>query len=107
MTGARAYYLHSVLHDWSDPYARKILANTKDAMKPGYSKLLVNDNVMSSFHPPAQITTVDMMMMVKVAAMERNSAQFHSLLESVGFKVVKIWESASAVTSIIEAEVPV
>ena len=31
--GAHAYYMHGVLHDWSDKSARKILEVQKEAMK--------------------------------------------------------------------------
>ena len=99
--------MHSIIHDWSDDHARKILRNIKDAMKPGYSKLLVNDNVISSLKPDPQMVMVDLTMMVKTAAGERTDTMFRDLLESVGLKVIKVWTAATAVTSIIEAELPV
>lgn len=43
--GARVYFMRSVLHDWPDEQCRKILANVKDAMDPGYSKILISDCV--------------------------------------------------------------
>lgn len=39
--GARAYMLRMVLHDWADDDCRKILNHLKDAMTPGYSKILI------------------------------------------------------------------
>lgn len=44
--GARAYYLHSVLHDWSDDDCVKILQALKPAMKEGYSSVLINELVV-------------------------------------------------------------
>jgi hypothetical protein len=43
--GARAYFMRSVLHDWPDEQCRKILANIKDVMEPGYSRILISDCV--------------------------------------------------------------
>lgn len=39
--------MHSVLHDWPDEQCRKILENLAPAMKRGFSKLLINEIVIS------------------------------------------------------------
>ncbi|KAF1998877.1 S-adenosyl-L-methionine-dependent methyltransferase [Amniculicola lignicola CBS 123094] len=44
--GARAYFLHHILHDWSDKYCHLILKNIREAMTPGYSKLLIHNLVL-------------------------------------------------------------
>ncbi|KAL8909686.1 MAG: hypothetical protein Q9171_004931 [Xanthocarpia ochracea] len=44
--GSRAYYMHSVLHDWSDETSVKILKQVAAVMKPGYSKVLINEIVI-------------------------------------------------------------
>ncbi|KAJ5488051.1 O-methyltransferase family 2 [Penicillium expansum] len=33
-------------HNWSDDVCEIILARVKEAMKPGYSRLLINENVV-------------------------------------------------------------
>lgn len=43
--GARAYFMRSVLHDWQDDKCRAILNHLKDAMEPGYSRILISDCV--------------------------------------------------------------
>lgn len=43
--GARAYFMRSVMHDWPDVQCRKILGNLRDAMEPGYSRILISDCV--------------------------------------------------------------
>ncbi|RAL03513.1 uncharacterized protein BO80DRAFT_442634 [Aspergillus ibericus CBS 121593] len=40
LLGSRAYYLHSILHDWPDDVCHQILAPLKAAMVPGISRLL-------------------------------------------------------------------
>jgi hypothetical protein len=102
--GARAYYMHGVIHDWSDEPARRILGHIRDAMTPGYSKLLVHDHVLPAINPHPQATAYDLTMMVKVSAFERTEAMWQELLTSAGFKLLKIWSSPLATQSVIEAE---
>jgi len=44
--GAKAYFMHSICHDWPDTHARRILMRLKEAMTEGYSKLLLLEAVM-------------------------------------------------------------
>ncbi|KAJ5189077.1 Winged helix-turn-helix transcription repressor DNA-binding [Penicillium cf. griseofulvum] len=101
--GARAYYMHSVLHDWPDELCRKILANTVAAMRPGYSKLLVNENVIPDTGAYWETTSLDLIMM-EIGSGERTERQWHVLLESAGLKIVKIWTAQRGVESLIECE---
>ncbi|KAI9370225.1 S-adenosyl-L-methionine-dependent methyltransferase [Aspergillus egyptiacus] len=102
--GARAYYLHGVLHDWADAPARAILSQLRQGMQAGYSKLLVHDHVLPDQDPHPQATAYDLTMMVKVSAFERTEAMWQELLASVGFRVVQVWSSPVATQSVIEAE---
>ncbi|KAJ5835419.1 Winged helix-turn-helix transcription repressor DNA-binding [Penicillium robsamsonii] len=101
--GARAYYMHSVLHDWPDELCRKILANIVAAMRPGYSKLLVNENVIPDTGAYWETTSLDLIMM-EIGSGERTERQWHALLESAGLKIVKIWTAQRGVESLIECE---
>lgn len=102
--GARAYYLHQVLHDWSDEPARKILEMIKPAMTPGYSRLLVHERVLLEGHPNPQVTAFDMALMVLVSGHERTESMWRALLQSAGFEIIKIWVSPLMTACIIEAE---
>ena len=102
--GARAYYMHGVLHDWSDDPARKILEMQKDAMTPGYSTLLIHDHIAPQALAHPHTTAYDLTMMGMVAGGERKESDWHKLLESAGYKVRKIWTSPLAIQGIIEAE---
>ncbi|CAG7953768.1 unnamed protein product [Penicillium nalgiovense] len=101
--GARAYYMHSVLHDWPDELCRKILANTVAAMRPGYSKVLVNENVIPDTEAYWETTSLDLIMM-EIGSGERTERQWHALLESAGLKIVDIWTAQRGVESLIECE---
>lgn len=101
---ARAYFMHWILHDWTDEKGRELLDNLKPAMKHGYSRLLLNEIVIPSINPSAHQTSVDLMMAGAVGARERTEQQWEEFLQSCGFRVVKFWHSYAAHESIVEAE---
>ncbi|KAL4931391.1 S-adenosyl-L-methionine-dependent methyltransferase [Aspergillus undulatus] len=102
--GARAYYMHSVLHDWADADCRRILSNLVPAMKRGHSKILINENVIPSTNAYWETTSLDLIMMADFASQERTEKQWHELVGSVGLKIVKIWTRRRGVESLIECE---
>ncbi|PYI09277.1 o-methyltransferase [Aspergillus sclerotiicarbonarius CBS 121057] len=102
--GARAYYMHSVLHDWTDNDCRRILASLLPAMKPGYSKLLINENVIPSTNAYWETTSLDIIMMADFASTERTETQWRALVESAGLRITKIWTVRRGVESLIECE---
>lgn len=101
--GARAYYMHSVLHDWPDEVCRKILANLTPAMRRGYSKLLINENVIPDTGAYWETTSLDFIMM-SVGSSERTEHHWHALLNSCGLNIVNIWTAQRGVESLIECE---
>ncbi|KAJ6135949.1 hypothetical protein N7512_001109 [Penicillium capsulatum] len=101
--GARAYYLHSVLHDWPDHICHKILLNLVDAMKPGYSRLLINENLIPDRGAYWETTSLDLIMM-EIGSGERTERQWRTLLGNVGLRIVKIWGVQRGVESLIECE---
>ena len=102
--GARAYYLHSVLHDWSDDEGRRILQQIIPAMKKGYSKVLINECVIPDVQADPIMTGVDGNLMVLTASRERTKAQWDKLIESVGLKVSQTFTHPEAYESLIECE---
>ncbi|KAI0852879.1 putative O-methyltransferase [Daldinia vernicosa] len=89
--GARAYFYHHILHDWSDEQCLLILKPVKEAMKPGYSKLIIHDVIVpeqgaSPFHG-----MMDLAMMAFNGGLERSERQWRELLGKAGFDVIKFW----------------
>ncbi|KAM3513148.1 hypothetical protein MY11210_003173 [Beauveria gryllotalpidicola] len=89
--GARAYFYHHILHNWSDEKCLEILEPLNKSMKPGYSKLLLHEMIVpaegaSTFH-----AMMDMCMMAFSSGIERTETQWRELLDKAGFEVVKIW----------------
>lgn len=100
--GARAYYMHSVLHDWQDEHCRQILRNLRRAMEPGYSRILINENVVPDVGAAWQMTSLDWTMMATLASAERTETQWRQLVESVGLRVEGIWTKDPACESLLE-----
>ena len=101
--GARAYFFRDICHDWPDTHARQFLRQTAEAMRPKYSRLLIEDHVVDdrdAHHRPA---TSDILMMLLLTGIERTRRQWTDLLASVGLVIVKIWPSRRGLQSVIEA----
>lgn len=96
--------MHSILHDWPDEKCHVILSNLAKAMTPGYSKILINENVIPDMDADWQTTSLDLIMMSIFASQERTERQWHKLVEDAGLKVVKIFTAAKGVESLIECE---
>lgn len=101
--GARAYYLHSVLHDWDDASCLKILRSIVPAMQPGFSKLLVNEYVVPDVGAGWSITSMDWLMMALGAVRERTERQWRELLGHAELRVTGIWRYEQGRESLIEA----
>lgn len=96
--------MHSVLHDWSDEKGREILKQLAKAMKPGYSKVLINENVIPETEASWESTSIDILMMTLLASQERTASQWQQLVESAGLKITKIWTDLKGAESLIECE---
>ncbi|MGI4814608.1 MAG: methyltransferase, partial [Janthinobacterium lividum] len=102
--GATAYYLHSVLHDWSDEDCGRILRQIAGAMERGYSRVLVNELVIPSTEAAWSATSMDWLMMALGAVKERTETEWRALIEGAGLKVTGIWTVEQGTESLIEAE---
>ena len=97
--------MHSVLHDWPSEVAVKILARVKAAMKPGYSRLLINENVIPPVDAQWEITGLDIMMLTLLSSRERTQGDWEVLLQTMsGLRVNRIYTAANGVESLIECE---
>lgn len=97
--------MHAVLHDWPDDKARSILANTKIAMKKGYSRLLIYDIVLPPMKASISQTTMDVQMMSLLAASERTEEDWRRLITGVGLRICGFWPDPQQYEMVIEVEV--
>ena len=102
LVGARAYYLRNIMHDWPDDKCQLILSSLASAMRPGYSKILLNELVLPDQGCDIIAAQVDITMMAVVAGIERTERQWHDLVGSAGLKIENIWTDVPEAESIIE-----
>ena len=101
---ARAYLLHSILHDWDDEAGIRILENLKPALKAGYSRVLLNEIVLSEENPMIAATSMDMMMMAHMGVRERTEVEWKAIIAKAGLRFVRTYNYPGVAESVIEAE---
>jgi hypothetical protein len=85
--GHELYLLSSVLHDWDDADARRILENCRRAMAPA-ARLVLFEAVTGASGD--SLGPLDLHMLVLFGAQERSAEQWHSLLDSAGFTIERL-----------------
>ncbi|KAL4964286.1 O-methyltransferase [Aspergillus stella-maris] len=84
--GARIYYMKFILHDWSDAQNIEILKHIREAMKPGYSTLIIEEFILPDKDCPTLPAMWDWEMMVFLNSMERSEGHWRKLLSDAGFE---------------------
>jgi SAM-dependent methyltransferase len=87
-TGADAYLLKSVIHNWDDDQAGTILRNCRKAMS-GDGKLVLVERVRPARVGPAasRMIVSDINMLVNTHGRERTEAEFAALFAAAGFEL--------------------
>ena len=99
--GSDAYLLSHIIHDWNEEQCLTILGHCRKAMKPD-GRLLIVENVLPAGDAPHPGKLLDMAMLVLLGGQERTESEYATLLERVGFRLVRVVPTASAV-SVLEA----
>jgi len=94
--------LSQVLHDWSDAECRTILQRCREAMCPT-DRLLVVEMLMVPCQPNAQVSLIDMVMLMYFGeARQRTVEEYKHLFDSTCFSLRRVLPTAGAF-SIVEA----
>ena len=102
-TGADAYILSHIIHDWDEDQCLTILGNVRKAMNPA-SRLLFVEMVLPLGDTPHPGKMLDMTMLVSMGGQERTEVEYGTLLNAAGFQLTGVVPTSSA-ASIVEAEV--
>ena len=86
---ADAYVLSTILHDWDDEHAARILRTIRSSAGAD-ARLLVLDAVIPDGNEPHGGKWLDLLMLALFAGRERDEAQWRELLTSAGFEPVRI-----------------
>ncbi|KAE8552342.1 hypothetical protein EYB25_006236 [Talaromyces marneffei] len=101
--GARIYLLLAVLHNWEDAECRIILRNLAEAMKPGYSRLLISGMLVPEVNAGGLTAELDMQMWLLQHSRQRTKREIEEPIDATGLELVKIWENGDR-ESIIEVQ---
>jgi SAM-dependent methyltransferase len=95
------YVLKSVIHNWDDEAAERILKSCRRAMTPD-ARLLLAERVVPPDDGPSEAKLFDINMLVVVGGRERTEAEYGGLLERSGFALVRVIPTKSPL-SLLEA----
>jgi hypothetical protein len=100
-TGADAYMMKYIIHDWNDDQCEIILRNCRAAMAPE-SRVLVVEHVITAGNKPDWAKLLDINMLVATGGQERTREQFKTLFARAGLRLKRVHATAAAL-SILEA----
>lgn len=95
------YVLKSVVHNWDDEAAERVLHSCRRAMRP-HARLLIAERVVPIDNAPSEAKLFDINMLVVVGGRERTETEYRGLLERTGFTLVRVIATNSPL-SLIEA----
>lgn len=88
-SGADAYLMKAILHDWEDPESIAILRNIRAAI-PASGQLLVVERVIGPPNEDLEGAVSDLHMLVMPGGRERTAEEWAALFAAAGFKLAEI-----------------
>ncbi len=99
--GAQLYVMKSIIHDWDDDAARRILTNCRAAMAAD-SRLLLIERVIGEPNDADEAKLFDISMLAMLGGRERTAEEYRTLLKSAGLRMIRTLATVSP-HSLIEA----
>ena len=87
--GGDLYVLKSVLHNWDDAAAVRILRRCREAMAAD-ARLLVIERVIPLGNAPAEAKLFDINMLVVIGGQERTEREYCALFEAAGLSLTRV-----------------
>ena len=88
-SGADAYVMKWIIHDWSDEDSATIFKNCRRAMRKD-SRLLTVEAILPPGNAPSFHKFMDLNMMVMLGGRERTESEFRTLLEAADLEMTGI-----------------
>lgn len=102
-SGADAYVLSHIIHDWSEEQCLTILTHCRQAMRPA-SRLLLIEMVLPGADTPHPGKLLDITMLVGPGGQERTADEYAALLGKAGLHLTRVVPTSSPV-SVVEAAI--
>jgi O-methyltransferase len=99
-SGADAYIMKHIIHDWPDDLCLKILKSCRQGINPG-GKLLVVDQVIRPGNDFDPGKFLDLEMLIFPGGLERSEQQFRDLFAAAGWRLNRIIPTPAGI-SIVE-----
>ncbi len=99
-TGADAYLLRFILHDWADVQAAAILGSLRQAIKPA-ARLIVVELVIPEGAVFHYGKWTDLQMLVCVGGRERTETEYRALLSDAGFDLKEVVATDSPLSLLV------
>lgn len=95
-SGADAYVMKTIIHDWEDAHAATILERCRNAAQRGAHLFLIERVLPEHVEPQhLEIVLMDLNMMVNNGGCERSADEYCALLHAAGFRLVRIVETSA------------
>ncbi|HKP27536.1 MAG TPA: methyltransferase, partial [Dongiaceae bacterium] len=98
--GADLYVMKSVLHNWDDTDALRLLSTCRAAMAP-QARLLVIERVVPEGNAPAEAKLFDIDMLVVAGGRERTELEYRRLFVEAGLALTRIGATRSPLSVIV------
>jgi hypothetical protein len=100
-SGADAYLMRHIIHDWNNDQSKTILSNIRKVM-PANGKLLLVETVIPAGNEPSFAKLLDLNMLVLPGGQERTEKEYRALFDAAKFKLNRIVPTKGGV-DVIEA----
>lgn len=98
--GGDLYLLKTILHDWGDDLAHKILRNCREALE-GEARLLIMEMIVPPGNEPHPSKFMDLNMLVlNQGGMERTQAEFEALFQAADLELTRVIPTRSPLSLI-------
>ena len=88
-TGADAYILRWIIHDWSEAEALALLGKVREAMKPG-ARLILLEELIPEVGEPVPGKWIDVLMLAITGGRERTENEYSELLSAASFELEEV-----------------